>query len=248
MFATLAKADSGALMQFLHRVNLIGVLDRSDRDRFCTVLQQNLVRAMEIGIIDGSPVAFRGEAISLPASGEESVFSSVSSFFSSLLPVAHAEEESSDDAEEESEDKESEGEDAEEEEEEEEEDEPEDPAPAIYEGKSAAPFSCAATRTYGLLNRKLTVLIPSYVSINLAPTDCEKSKACAPLKHHFDECTKRVEEGKGFEGENCIEEFFRMISERTRGFLISYYMARDLSLHAGRRACHNFIGDSTLPS
>ncbi|CDU24482.1 related to QCR6-ubiquinol--cytochrome-c reductase 17K protein [Sporisorium scitamineum] len=109
--------------------------------------------------------------VSLPASGDESVFSSVSSFFSSLLPVAHAEEESSDDAEE-SEEKESDGE-SEEEEEEEDEDEPEDPAPAIYE-------------------------------------ECEKSKACAPLKHHFDECTKRVEEGKGFEGENCIEEFFHL--------------------------------------
>ncbi|TKY85183.1 hypothetical protein EX895_006263 [Sporisorium graminicola] len=100
--------------------------------------------------------------VSLPASGDESIFSSVSSFFSSLLPVAHAEEEFSDDAEE-----------SEEKEEEEDEDEPEDPAPAIYE-------------------------------------ECEKSKACAPLKHHFDECTKRVEEGKGFEGENCIEEFFHL--------------------------------------
>ncbi|EST10117.2 Ubiquinol-cytochrome C reductase hinge domain protein [Kalmanozyma brasiliensis GHG001] len=111
--------------------------------------------------------------VALPASADESVFSSVSSFFSSLLPVAHAEEESSDDSEE-SEDKEEGGEDEEEEEEEEEEeDEPEDPAPAIYE-------------------------------------ECEKSKACAPLKHHFDECTKRVEEGKGFEGENCIEEFFHL--------------------------------------
>uniref|UniRef100_V5GW57 Ubiquinol-cytochrome C reductase hinge domain-containing protein n=1 Tax=Kalmanozyma brasiliensis (strain GHG001) TaxID=1365824 RepID=V5GW57_KALBG len=58
--------------------------------------------------------------VALPASADESVFSSVSSFFSSLLPVAHAEE------------------------------------------------------------------------------------------HHFDECTKRVEEGKGFEGENCIEEFFHL--------------------------------------
>ncbi|SPO22764.1 related to QCR6 - ubiquinol--cytochrome-c reductase 17K protein [Ustilago trichophora] len=109
--------------------------------------------------------------VTLPAAGEESVFSSVSSFFSSLLPVAHAEEESSDDAEE-SEEKESED-DEEEEEEEEDEDEPEDPAPAIYE-------------------------------------ECEKSKACAPLKHHFDECSKRVEEGKGYEGENCIEEFFHL--------------------------------------
>lgn len=40
--------------------------------------------------------------------------------------------------------------------------------------------------------------------------ECEKSKSCAPLKHHFDECSKRVEEGKGFEGENCIEEFFHL--------------------------------------
>lgn len=48
--------------------------------------------------------------------------------------------------------------------------------------------------------------------MNFVPTDCEKSKACAPLKHHFDECTKRVEEGKGFEGENCIEEFCKFSS------------------------------------
>ncbi|SJX61015.1 related to QCR6-ubiquinol--cytochrome-c reductase 17K protein [Sporisorium reilianum f. sp. reilianum] len=109
--------------------------------------------------------------VSLPASADDSVFSSVSSFFSSLLPVAHAEEESSDDAEESEEKEESEEED--EEEEDEDEDEPEDPAPAIYE-------------------------------------ECEKSKACAPFKHHFDECTKRVEEGKGFENENCIEEFFHL--------------------------------------
>ncbi|KAJ1032469.1 hypothetical protein NDA16_000493 [Ustilago loliicola] len=111
--------------------------------------------------------------VSLPVAGDESVFSSVSSFFSSLLPVAHAEEESSDDNESEEKESEEESEDAEEEEDEEDEDEPEDPAPAIYE-------------------------------------ECEKSKACASLKHHFDECTKRVEEGKGFEGENCIEEFFHL--------------------------------------
>ncbi|SYW85953.1 uncharacterized protein UHO2_02187 [Ustilago hordei] len=102
-----------------------------------------------------------------PAAGDDSVFSSVSSFFSSLLPVVYAEE---------SQDNESQDNESEEESEEAEEDhqdEPEDPAPAIYE-------------------------------------ECEKSKACAPFKHHFDECTKRVEEGKGFEGENCIEEFFHL--------------------------------------
>lgn len=36
--------------------------------------------------------------------------------------------------------------------------------------------------------------------------ECENSKACAPAKHHFEECTKRVNEGQGFEGETCIEE------------------------------------------
>ena len=64
--------------------------------------------------------------------------------------------------------------------------------------------------------------------------ECEKSKACAPLKHHFDECTKRVEEGKGFEGENCIEEFcksfdtFGCFGERKRGntILISFCFLR----------------------
>ncbi|PWZ00981.1 Non-heme 11 kDa protein of cytochrome bc1 complex [Testicularia cyperi] len=40
--------------------------------------------------------------------------------------------------------------------------------------------------------------------------ECENSKACAPLKHHFEECSKRVSEGKGFEGENCVEEFFHL--------------------------------------
>ncbi|KAJ1600502.1 hypothetical protein NDA14_000884 [Ustilago hordei] len=131
-----------------------------------------------------------------PAAGDDSVFSSVSSFFSSLLPVVYAEEAPSEDNESqdnesqdnESQDNESEEESEEAEEEEDEanpsldvlcsffnrhQDEPEDPAPAIYE-------------------------------------ECEKSKACAPFKHHFDECTKRVEEGKGFEGENCIEEFFHL--------------------------------------
>jgi len=35
-----------------------------------------------------------------------------------------------------------------------------------------------------------------------------ETKQCAPLKHHFDECAKRVEEGSH---ENCIEEFFHML-------------------------------------
>lgn len=35
---------------------------------------------------------------------------------------------------------------------------------------------------------------------------CQDSKECAPAKHHFEECTNRVNEGKGFKGEDCMEE------------------------------------------
>jgi ubiquinol-cytochrome c reductase subunit 6 len=35
-----------------------------------------------------------------------------------------------------------------------------------------------------------------------------ETKQCAPLKHHLDECAKRVEEGSN---ENCIEEFFHVM-------------------------------------
>ncbi|PWN53657.1 Non-heme 11 kDa protein of cytochrome bc1 complex [Violaceomyces palustris] len=97
----------------------------------------------------------------------ESIFGNVTSFVTSLFPVAHAEEEKEES--EEQEGAETEGADEEEEDEEEE----DEPAPAIYE-------------------------------------ECENSKKCAPAKHHFDECQARVEAGKGFEGENCIEEFFHL--------------------------------------
>ncbi|RUS18011.1 ubiquinol-cytochrome C reductase hinge protein-domain-containing protein [Endogone sp. FLAS-F59071] len=38
--------------------------------------------------------------------------------------------------------------------------------------------------------------------------ECQGSKECAPLKHHLDECTARVESGSH---ENCIEEFFHLM-------------------------------------
>ncbi|KAK0550036.1 ubiquinol--cytochrome-c reductase subunit 6 [Tilletia horrida] len=36
---------------------------------------------------------------------------------------------------------------------------------------------------------------------------CENSSKCKPAKTHFDHCQERVSEGKGFHGEDCIEEF-----------------------------------------
>ncbi|PWN92004.1 Non-heme 11 kDa protein of cytochrome bc1 complex [Acaromyces ingoldii] len=109
-----------------------------------------------------------------------SLFSSMTSAFSSLFPSVHAEEEDEDSRDEgegedekEGDDDKEEGGDEEEEEEEEEEDEPEDPQPAIYE-------------------------------------ECENSKECSPAKHHFLECQERVEAGKGFHEENCVEEFFHL--------------------------------------
>ncbi|KAE8224051.1 hypothetical protein CF319_g3002 [Tilletia indica] len=100
-----------------------------------------------------------------------SLLNSVSSFFSSLLPTARADDGEGEQEESESKDDgetEEGGEDAAEEEEEE--DEPEDEQPAIYEA-------------------------------------CENSAKCKSAKSHFEHCQERVSEGKGFHGEDCIEEF-----------------------------------------
>jgi ubiquinol-cytochrome c reductase subunit 6 len=42
---------------------------------------------------------------------------------------------------------------------------------------------------------------------------CESSKACAPLKHHFDECQERVlgHSGDDENHENCVEEMFHLM-------------------------------------
>ncbi|KAI9230610.1 MAG: ubiquinol-cytochrome C reductase hinge domain-containing protein [Piptocephalis tieghemiana] len=36
---------------------------------------------------------------------------------------------------------------------------------------------------------------------------CAETPKCAPLKHHFDECSARVENGSK---EDCVEEFFHL--------------------------------------
>lgn len=45
--------------------------------------------------------------------------------------------------------------------------------------------------------------------------ECESSKSCAPLKHHFDECQERVLGNEGGEHEehpeNCVEEMFHLM-------------------------------------
>ncbi|KOS12795.1 qcr6-ubiquinol--cytochrome-c reductase 17k protein [Malassezia pachydermatis] len=35
---------------------------------------------------------------------------------------------------------------------------------------------------------------------------CQNSPACESARHHFEECQERVTGGKGFEGEDCVEE------------------------------------------
>merc|ERR1711974_207681 len=39
---------------------------------------------------------------------------------------------------------------------------------------------------------------------------CQNSSACESVRHHFEECQERVTGGKGFEGEDCVEEFFHL--------------------------------------
>ncbi|KAK5113831.1 hypothetical protein LTR62_003215 [Meristemomyces frigidus] len=44
--------------------------------------------------------------------------------------------------------------------------------------------------------------------------ECLKSKSCAPLKHHYDECAERVtqqHEQHGKPHEDCVEEYFHMM-------------------------------------
>ncbi|KAF1991911.1 Non-heme 11 kDa protein of cytochrome bc1 complex [Aulographum hederae CBS 113979] len=43
--------------------------------------------------------------------------------------------------------------------------------------------------------------------------ECEKTKECAPAKHHYDECAERVTsqtEKYGKPKEDCVEEFFHL--------------------------------------
>ncbi|KAJ7776960.1 Non-heme 11 kDa protein of cytochrome bc1 complex [Mycena maculata] len=37
---------------------------------------------------------------------------------------------------------------------------------------------------------------------------CEARPDCAKLKHHFEHCQEKVESGKGFKGEDCVEEMY----------------------------------------
>ncbi|CAB4423124.1 unnamed protein product [Rhizophagus irregularis] len=39
--------------------------------------------------------------------------------------------------------------------------------------------------------------------------ECGETSACKPLKHHLEECTRRVEESGT--GENCAEEFLHFM-------------------------------------
>ncbi|KAF2716987.1 Non-heme 11 kDa protein of cytochrome bc1 complex [Polychaeton citri CBS 116435] len=44
--------------------------------------------------------------------------------------------------------------------------------------------------------------------------ECLKTAACAPLKHHYDECAERVQQqidDNGKAEEDCVEEFFHMM-------------------------------------
>ncbi|KAH9824001.1 ubiquinol-cytochrome C reductase hinge domain-containing protein [Melampsora americana] len=40
--------------------------------------------------------------------------------------------------------------------------------------------------------------------------ECTETK-CAKYKHHFDHCQEKVNEGKGAEGEDCVEELFHLM-------------------------------------
>jgi len=41
--------------------------------------------------------------------------------------------------------------------------------------------------------------------------ECKASGKCAALTKHFEHCQEKVQEGKGFKGEDCVEELFHMM-------------------------------------
>ncbi|KZS89509.1 Non-heme 11 kDa protein of cytochrome bc1 complex, partial [Sistotremastrum niveocremeum HHB9708] len=46
---------------------------------------------------------------------------------------------------------------------------------------------------------------------DLQPTlrdECKQSSKCAPSVKHFEHCSEKVEEGKGFKHEDCVEELY----------------------------------------
>lgn len=52
-----------------------------------------------------------------------------------------------------------------------------------------------------------------YLAVELELTEraeCQNSSGCSEARHHFEECQERVTEGKGYEGEDCVEEFFHL--------------------------------------
>ena len=50
-----------------------------------------------------------------------------------------------------------------------------------------------------------------YLAVELELTEraeCQNSSGCSEARHHFEECQERVTEGKGYEGEDCVEELY----------------------------------------
>jgi len=41
--------------------------------------------------------------------------------------------------------------------------------------------------------------------------ECQNSAKCGPLKHHFEHCQEKIQNGQGYKGEDCVEEMFHMM-------------------------------------
>lgn len=61
------------------------------------------------------------------------------------------------------------------------------------------------------LNRKLTLLF-AHLSQAFPEIreECGNAPACAEAKHHFEACQEKVLGGKGWEGEDCVDEMFHV--------------------------------------
>lgn len=79
--------------------------------------------------------------------------------------------------------------------------------PGIYEGEFSLHYTSQGRPFAPCSQSEQPIDIPLLSPFtSCAAAECENSKQCAPAKHHFDECTNRVNEGNGFKGEDCMEE------------------------------------------
>jgi hypothetical protein len=71
--------------------------------------------------------------------------------------------------------------------------------------------------------------------------ECQESSECKGYTHHFLACQERVQEGKGYKGEDCVEELYvilfilhsPILMFNFQVYVLSIFMSLNLSILTG---------------